>query len=61
MSTVADLLVATLAEIGVPHVFGIVGDALNPFTDALGHRTRSSGSASATRRARRWPPPARPS
>jgi pyruvate dehydrogenase (quinone) len=34
-STVADLLVETLAEIGVRQVFGIVGDALNPFTDAI--------------------------
>ena len=34
--TVAELLVETLAEIGVRHVFGVVGDALNPFTDALG-------------------------
>ena len=37
MTTVADLLVETLAEIGVGQVFGIVGDALNPFTDAIGH------------------------
>src|SRR3954468_22526837 len=34
-ATVADLLVETLAEIGVRQIFGIVGDALNPFTDAL--------------------------
>lgn len=33
--TVADLLVDTLATIGVAHVFGVVGDALNPFTHAL--------------------------
>ncbi len=33
--TVAELLVETLAEIGVRQVFGIVGDALNPFTDAI--------------------------
>src|SRR6201999_875971 len=33
--TVAQLLVDTLAAIGVQHVFGVVGDALNPFTDAL--------------------------
>jgi pyruvate dehydrogenase (quinone)/pyruvate oxidase len=32
---VAEMLVETLAEIGVRHVFGIVGDALNPFTDAI--------------------------
>jgi len=33
--TVAELLVDTLAELGVRQIFGIVGDALNPFTDAL--------------------------
>jgi pyruvate dehydrogenase (quinone) len=33
--TVAELLVDTLAKIGVEHVFGVVGDALNPFTHAL--------------------------
>jgi pyruvate dehydrogenase (quinone) len=33
--TVAELLVATLYEIGVRQIFGVVGDALNPFTDAI--------------------------
>jgi pyruvate dehydrogenase (quinone) len=33
--TVGELLTATLAEVGVSQIFGIVGDALNPFTDAL--------------------------
>jgi pyruvate dehydrogenase (quinone) len=33
--TVAELLVETLSAIGVRQVFGIVGDALNPFTDAI--------------------------
>jgi pyruvate dehydrogenase (quinone) len=33
--TVAELLVATLHEIGVGQIFGVVGDALNPFTDAI--------------------------
>ena len=32
---VAELLVETLAAVGVRQVFGIVGDALNPFTDAI--------------------------
>src|ERR1700712_2844695 len=32
---VAEMLVETLAAIGVRQVFGIVGDALNPFTDAI--------------------------
>lgn len=34
-STVAELLVQTLTDIGVRQIFGIVGDALNPFTDAI--------------------------
>jgi thiamine pyrophosphate-dependent acetolactate synthase large subunit-like protein len=33
--TVGELLSSTLAEVGVTQVFGIVGDALNPFTDAI--------------------------
>ncbi|MER5884881.1 thiamine pyrophosphate-dependent enzyme [Streptomyces sp. NPDC001941] len=38
--TVARLFVDTLEELGVRHVFGVVGDALNPLTDAI----RSSDS-----------------
>jgi pyruvate dehydrogenase (quinone)/pyruvate oxidase len=37
---VAELLVETLADIGVRQVFGIVGDALNPFTDAIRRQSR---------------------
>jgi pyruvate dehydrogenase (quinone) len=33
--TVAEHLVDTLVEVGVPRVYGIVGDSLNPVTDAL--------------------------
>jgi pyruvate dehydrogenase (quinone) len=33
--TVGELLVSTLVDIGATQVFGVVGDALNPFTDAL--------------------------
>ena len=33
--TVAELLVATLHGIGVRQIFGVVGDALNPLTDAI--------------------------
>jgi pyruvate dehydrogenase (quinone) len=33
--TVAHLLVDTLARIGVRQIFGIVGDALNPFTEVI--------------------------
>jgi hypothetical protein len=52
--TVGELLTATLADIGAGQVFGVVGDALNPFTDAIrrasrrlrrNHRTRSHPSA----------------
>jgi pyruvate dehydrogenase (quinone) len=39
-ATVADLLVETLADIGVRQIFGIVGDALNPFTDAIRRQDR---------------------
>ena len=34
-STVADVLVATLKESGVRRVYGIPGDSLNGFTDAI--------------------------
>ena len=33
--TVADLLVETLAAAGVKRIYGIVGDSLNPVTDAV--------------------------
>ena len=38
MTTVADLLIESLADLGVRTVWGVVGDALNPITDAI--RTR---------------------
>src|SRR6195952_2698715 len=37
---VAEMLVETLAAIGVRQVFGIVGDALNPFTEAIRRQDR---------------------
>jgi pyruvate dehydrogenase (quinone) len=40
--TVGELLVSTLVEVGVTEVFGIVGDALNPFTDAIRREKRLS-------------------
>jgi pyruvate dehydrogenase (quinone) len=40
--TVGRLFADTLEELGVQHVFGVVGDALNPLTDAI----RSSASVS---------------
>ncbi|MBZ5739167.1 thiamine pyrophosphate-dependent enzyme [Nocardioides mangrovi] len=40
MPTVAELLVDALAEHGVTQVWGVVGDALNPVTDAIHHSDR---------------------
>jgi pyruvate dehydrogenase (quinone) len=34
-STVAEILVETLHQVGVRQIFGVVGDALNPFTEAI--------------------------
>ena len=33
--TVADMLVGTLEQLGVRHVFGLIGDSLNPLADAI--------------------------
>src|ERR1700689_4128364 len=33
--TVAEILVGVLEEIGVKHVFGLIGDSLNPLADAV--------------------------
>lgn len=41
--TVADQLVEVLVQAGATHVFGLVGDSLNPLTDAI----RRSGGAAA--------------
>lgn len=35
MTTVADMIVQALAEHGVRNIWGVVGDALNPVTDAI--------------------------
>ena len=40
MPTVAELLVSALAEHGVTQVWGVVGDALNPVTDAIRREDR---------------------
>jgi pyruvate dehydrogenase (quinone) len=40
MTTVAELIVSALAEQGVTTVWGIVGDALNPVTDAIRREDR---------------------
>src|ERR1700719_1957001 len=35
--TVAGTLVEALEQIGVKHIFGLIGDSLNPFADAVRH------------------------
>jgi pyruvate dehydrogenase (quinone) len=40
MATVAETIVAALAELGVRHAWGVVGDALNPITDAIRREQR---------------------
>ncbi len=40
MTTVAELLIETLANHGVRQVWGVVGDALNPVTDAIRREDR---------------------
>ena len=40
--TVGELLTATLADLGARQVFGVVGDALNAFTDAIRRDERMS-------------------
>ncbi len=40
MPTVAELLVQTLADVGVRQVFGVVGDALNPLSEAVRKQDR---------------------
>ena len=40
MTTVADLIIDAIAQRGVKTVWGVVGDALNPFTDAIRREER---------------------
>ncbi len=40
MTTVAELLIQSLADYGVTQVWGVVGDALNPVTDAIRQEER---------------------
>jgi pyruvate dehydrogenase (quinone) len=39
-NTVGEILTSTLGDIGAVQVFGVVGDALNPFTDAIRRDSR---------------------
>lgn len=40
MKTVSKVIVASLADYGVTHAWGVVGDALNPITDAIREEPR---------------------
>lgn len=40
MATVAETIVTAIADLGVSHVWGVVGDALNPLTDAIRREER---------------------
>jgi pyruvate dehydrogenase (quinone) len=40
MTTVAEQIIATLADLGVKTIWGVVGDALNPVTDAIRREER---------------------
>jgi pyruvate dehydrogenase (quinone) len=40
MPTIAELLITALADHGVEHIWGVVGDALNPVTDAIRREDR---------------------
>ena len=48
--TVADVVVATLRASGVRRVYGLPGDSLNGFTDAIRRDGEIRGSTYATRR-----------
>ena len=55
--TVADQMVEVLIAAGVKRVYGVVGDSLNGFTDALRRAwRRSNGCTSATKRSPLSPP-----
>ncbi len=63
--SIADQLVAQIVAAGARHIYGIVGDSLNPVVDAV-RRAQKDGvdiswSMSGTRRPPPSPPPRRPS
>jgi pyruvate dehydrogenase (quinone) len=39
VQTVADVLVDVLERIGVKHIFGLIGDSLNPLADSVRRST----------------------
>ena len=54
--TVADQMVEVLAAAGVKRIYGIVGDSLNGFTEALRNAAASNGCMCGMRRSRPSPP-----
>ena len=40
MTTVAEMTIKALADFGVTHAWGVVGDALNPLTEAIRQQDR---------------------
>src|SRR5690625_6800714 len=40
MTTVAEMTIKALADFGVAHAWGVVGDALNPLTEAIRQQDR---------------------
>ncbi|GAA5026063.1 hypothetical protein GCM10023258_19520 [Terrabacter aeriphilus] len=53
MTTVAEHLITSLAQAGVRQVWGVVGDALNPLTDAIRREDRIEWIGCVTRRSPR--------
>ena len=65
--TVSELLVGVLEQIGVRHIFGLIGDSLNPLADAVRHSKiewvgvrHEEGAALAAAGALRQPPASAP-
>ena len=54
--TVADLLVGVLEQIGVKHIFALIGDSLKRSPTRF-DEAASNGLASAMKKERRWLPP----
>ena len=53
--TVADVLVRTLEEIGVKHIFGLIGDSLNPLADSVRRSNIEWIGVRAVSRPTSWP------
>ncbi len=60
MTNVAETIVEIIEDAGVERVYGLPGDSLNGFTDAIRRTTRWPGSTCGTRRRRRSRRPPRP-